>query len=102
MNTQRPPLSPEEEDLKTARRFFYAGFFCLPLLWLLSSVFHWSKLKSVNVHPDLKFYVYGSAIGAAVYIAALFAWVLYFQLNVATLESLQRLLIVSVTFDDGW
>ncbi|GBG34486.1 Gamma-secretase subunit PEN-2 [Hondaea fermentalgiana] len=103
MATQRRILTVEEEDLKTARRFFYGGFLALPLLWLLSATFFWGKLRRERVHPDLKFYVYGSALGAVVAIAGILAWVIYFQLNVAVSESLQRLLVVTVPLNgDDW
>ncbi|CAI9108907.1 OLC1v1008614C3 [Oldenlandia corymbosa var. corymbosa] len=69
-----------EDSIGQARKFFQFGFLLLPWLWAVNCFYFWpvlSKPASHN-HPQLRYYVVGSAIGFLVFSALLSSWAFTF------------------------
>lgn len=73
----------EEESLKQAQNFFRFGFILLPWLWAVNCLYFWPVLRksSAHSHPQLRYYVVGSAIGFLIFTALLSSWALTFALG---------------------
>uniref|UniRef100_A0A5S6QPK6 Gamma-secretase subunit PEN-2 n=1 Tax=Trichuris muris TaxID=70415 RepID=A0A5S6QPK6_TRIMR len=74
----------DDEKLFLCRRFFYGGFACLPLLWLVNSVWFFRQAfvrDSFENQPLLRLYVAGSMIGVVLWTIVLVAWISVFQLK---------------------
>ncbi|KAK6128380.1 hypothetical protein DH2020_037856 [Rehmannia glutinosa] len=79
------PLGLSHEDsLPYAQRFFKLGFLCLPFLWAVNCFYFWPVLRHPNSHhshPDLRRYLFGSAIGFLLFTAILSSWALTFGIG---------------------
>eukprot|EP00516_Mucochytrium_quahogii_P009977 CAMPEP_0203781462 /NCGR_PEP_ID=MMETSP0099_2-20121227/10257_1 /ASSEMBLY_ACC=CAM_ASM_000209 /TAXON_ID=96639 /ORGANISM=" , Strain NY0313808BC1" /LENGTH=89 /DNA_ID=CAMNT_0050682467 /DNA_START=280 /DNA_END=546 /DNA_ORIENTATION=+ len=82
------------DDLLVAKRYFYAGFCFLPLLWILNVCNFWGMSRNAGAPPELgtcKYhfdqdrrnagappelgtYVWGSLIGASIMVAIIAVW----------------------------
>lgn len=75
----------EEESLGQARIFFRFGFLLLPWLWAVNCLYFWPVLWKSSAHPhphpQLRYYVVGSAYGFLVFTALLSSWALTFALG---------------------
>lgn len=70
----------EAEKLKISRRYFIAGFFLLPFLWLVNGVWFFREafLKSGG-HPRLRRYVAFSLLGCLAWLVAVVTWTSVYQ-----------------------
>ncbi len=87
---------PYEDDLVTARRYFYAGFFALPLLWFFMAVHYYSLSRKRDAPKALRTYVNLAALGSMFFLAGTAVWVGYYQQNWDKLQSMYDLLVVRV------
>ncbi|KAL3528082.1 hypothetical protein ACH5RR_012738 [Cinchona calisaya] len=73
----------EEESIGQARKFFKFGFLLLPWLWAVNCFYFWPVLKmpTSHNHPQLRYYVVGSAIGFLVFTVLLSSWTLTFVIG---------------------
>ena len=69
----------DEEKATICRKYFLGGFFLLPLLWLVNSVWFFREAVKKNGNRSIRKYVAGSAIGSAIWIAVLVIWVSIYQ-----------------------
>lgn len=73
-----------EEKLKLCRKYFIGGFLALPFLWFVNVVWFY-KYAFINSpfpqQPEIKKYVIRSGVGASIWIMALVAWNVVFQIN---------------------
>ncbi|KOC63068.1 Gamma-secretase subunit pen-2 [Habropoda laboriosa] len=73
---------PNEKKLYLCKWYFRAGFILLPFVWAVNAIWF---AKEAFVTPQyeeqkqIKRYVIFSAVGAAIWSAALIAWVVTFQ-----------------------
>ena len=77
MNLER--VSPEEK-VKLCRKYFYVGFFALPVVWLVNAMWFF-KDAFINKDPPpmLRRYVIYSAIGSLAWIILMVSWISCYQ-----------------------
>uniref|UniRef100_A0A0A9VWP5 Gamma-secretase subunit PEN-2 n=1 Tax=Lygus hesperus TaxID=30085 RepID=A0A0A9VWP5_LYGHE len=71
-----------EDKLKLCRWYFKAGFFCLPFVWLINSIWFFKDafLKpEYDEQKSIRKLVIWSAIGALVWAIAVASWVTTYQ-----------------------
>jgi len=71
-----------DEKLTICRKYYIAGFFLLPLFWLVNFVWHYKdayKAEPFEEQPQFRRYVMRSGIGFVLWAILLFSWVFYFQ-----------------------
>mmetsp|Transcript_19586 Transcript_19586/g.32214 ORF Transcript_19586/g.32214 Transcript_19586/m.32214 type:complete len:98 (-) Transcript_19586:266-559(-) len=90
------------DDLLVAKRYFYAGFCFLPLLWILNVCNFWGMSRNAGAPPELGTYVWGSLIGASIMVAIIAVWVTLFQLNWETWSFGRDLLVVNIPTTIDW
>ncbi|XP_027073570.1 probable gamma-secretase subunit PEN-2 isoform X3 [Coffea arabica] len=73
----------QEESIGQARKFFKFGFLLLPWLWAVNCFYFWPVLRkpTSHSHPQLRYYVVGSAIGFVVFTVLLTSWALTFAIG---------------------
>ena len=70
----------DEEMLEICRKYFIGGFFILPFLWLVNSVWFFKEaFIRKDSNPKIRRYVGGSIIGTVVWTAVLIVWTVVFQ-----------------------
>ena len=70
----------DEEKLKLSRKYFYGGFFLLPFLWLVLSVWFFKEaFVKKNSSATIRRYVGGAMIGVLVWTTALVMWTCVYQ-----------------------
>ncbi|KAK6100901.1 gamma-secretase subunit pen-2, putative [Brugia malayi] len=88
----------DPEKVILCKRYFYIGFALLPLVWIVNAVWFFESAffdKPSQVQKTIKKYVLYSIIGASVWVLALIAWEIFFQLERAKgLEWTDRLSFV--------
>lgn len=75
---------PNEKKLELSRWYFRAGFAFLPFVWTINAVWFFNEAFRKPEYPEqrqIKRYVIYSAAGALLWLAALLAWVVTFQIN---------------------
>jgi hypothetical protein len=92
----RQPKGPYDDDLVTARRYFYAGFFALPLLWFFMAVHYYSLSRQRDAPKALRKYVNLAALGSMFFLAGTVAWVSFYQQNWDQKQSWYNLLVVNI------
>lgn len=73
---------PNEKKLYLCKWYFRGGFALLPFLWLVNAVWFAREAFVVPAYEEqsqIKKYVIFSAIGAAIWTAALTTWIIIFQ-----------------------
>ena len=69
-------------DIETARRMWLGGLFLLlPFLWIVNLCYFRARLCDPAAPPQLTLYLRRSALGAALYTAALLAWIITWQVR---------------------
>lgn len=84
---RRPPPNwrtniKADEKLNICRKYYIAGFFFLPLFWLVNFVWHYHdayKAEPFDEQPQFRRYVTRSGIGFVFWSVLLIGWVFYFQ-----------------------
>lgn len=69
----------DEEKVAICRRYFWGGFFFLPLLWIVNSVWFFRLAIKKNGNHMIRKYVAGSVVGAIVWIAVIIVWTSIYQ-----------------------
>ena len=69
----------EEEKVKISRKYFVGGFFLLPLLWLVNSVWFFKEAFKKNGNRLIRKYVAGSMLGTVIWIGIVVIWVTVYQ-----------------------
>ena len=69
----------EEEKVAISRKYFVGGFFCLPLLWAVNSVWFFKQAFRKNGNQLIRRYVVGSMLGTVVWIAIAVLWISVYQ-----------------------
>jgi presenilin enhancer 2 len=75
---------PNERKLYLCRWYFKGGFLFLPFLWAINAVWFFKdafKAPAFEEQPQIRKYVIRSGIGAVVWIVAVVAWAIVFQIN---------------------
>jgi len=70
------------EKLAICRIYYFAGFFLLPLFWLVNFVWHYEdayRVEPFEEQPQFKRYVLRSGIGFIFWTVLFIGWVFYFQ-----------------------
>ncbi|KAJ7522499.1 hypothetical protein O6H91_18G014500 [Diphasiastrum complanatum] len=77
------PLGVQQQQaLKLARAFFYAGFFLLPWLWFVNCFYFWPILRHRRyLDPVVRPYVLWSGVGFMIYSTLLLSWALTFSMG---------------------
>lgn len=73
-----------EEKLDLCRKYYLGGFFLLPFLWIVNSIWFFQEafLKSqYDQQRQIRTYVIRSILGSLVWIAVIVTWVVIFQLK---------------------
>jgi len=80
MNLER---ATPEEKVKLCKKYFYVGFFALPVVWFVNAVWFFREafIKKDNP-PVLKKYVIFSAIGFLI-------WAIFFSIWISVYQSLR-------------
>jgi hypothetical protein len=92
----QPRKGPYDDDLVTARRYFYAGFLALPLLWFFMAVHYYSLSRKRDAPKSLRTYVNLAALGSLLFLAATVAWVTYFVQHWDKKQALYDLMVVQL------
>lgn len=74
----------DEDKVVLCKKYYWAGFFFLPFLWLINSVWFFNEAfrkPAYTEQPMIKSYVIRSMIGSILWTVAIVAWVTVFQLN---------------------
>ncbi|GLT81565.1 hypothetical protein SLE2022_000100 [Rubroshorea leprosula] len=71
----------EDESVTYARRFYKFGYALLPWLWAINCFYFWPVLRNSRSFPRLRPYVFGSAVGFAVFSTLLLSWALTFAIG---------------------
>jgi len=84
MDLSSPKLS-DADRLSLCRKYFFAGFACLPFVWFVNAVWFSNQafLRS-PAFPEQKAirkYVVASGVGSLVWLAALLAWFITYVRN---------------------
>ena len=70
----------DEDKLKISRKYFIIGFFLLPMVWLMNSVWFFREaFCKKTASPRLRRYVAGSMVGFLVWLAVFIVWVSVYQ-----------------------
>ncbi|ORX92856.1 hypothetical protein K493DRAFT_316337 [Basidiobolus meristosporus CBS 931.73] len=69
------------EIVSISRKMFYGGFAFLPWLWLVNFIYFRPAINRADMNPVLRKYVYGSLVGASVWLAILVAWLSVFLIH---------------------
>lgn len=69
----------EEEKIAISRKYFVGGFFFLPLLWIVNSVWFFKEAFKKNGNQLIRRYVMGSILGTTIWIAIVVLWTSIFQ-----------------------
>ncbi|GFR87949.1 gamma-secretase subunit PEN-2 [Elysia marginata] len=72
------------EKLVMCRRYYLAGFFALPFLWIVNSVWFFQEAfrkPQYTEQAEIKTYVIRSFIGSVIWLAIVIVWVTIFQLK---------------------
>lgn len=70
------------EKLNICRKYYIAGFFLLPLFWLVNFIWHYNdayQAEPFEEQPQFRRYVLRSGIGFVSWTVVLLAWVICFQ-----------------------
>ncbi|KAK3779315.1 hypothetical protein RRG08_031606 [Elysia crispata] len=70
------------EKLAMCRKYFFAGFFVLPFLWVVNSVWFFKEAfrkPHYTEQADIRSYVIRSMIGAVIWLAIIITWVIFYQ-----------------------
>ncbi|KAK6963457.1 gamma-secretase subunit PEN-2 [Biomphalaria glabrata] len=73
-----------EDKLILCRKYYLAGFFLLPFLWLVNAIWFFKEAfqkPHYAEQSEIRTYVTRSIIGSAIWLAAIITWVIIFQLN---------------------
>ena len=70
---------PDEEKTKICRKYFIAGFFLLPFVWLINLIWFSREALKKNGSADIRRYVAGSFLGFVVWVAVLAVWISVYQ-----------------------
>lgn len=65
----------EEERIVICRKYFVGGFFFLPFLWLVNSIWFFKAAFKKNGNHVLRKYVAGSMLGFIVWLAVITTWI---------------------------
>lgn len=71
-----------DEKLSICRKYYLAGFFLLPLFWLVNFVWHYEdayRAEPFEEQPQFKHYVLRSGIGFVFWAILFISWIFYFQ-----------------------
>ncbi|KRX82009.1 Gamma-secretase subunit pen-2 [Trichinella sp. T6] len=71
----------EEEKVKLCKDYFFIGCFCLPMIWLVNSVWFYRMAfssRKFNGKTTMRKYVTFSFAGFLFWTAWLLAWIIYF------------------------
>lgn len=87
VHRHRPPLNwrtamKMDEKLNICRIYYIAGFFLLPIFWLVNFVWHYNDAflaEPFEEQPQFKRYVLRSGIGFIFWSVLIIGWVFYFQ-----------------------
>eukprot|EP00053_Salpingoeca_punica_P001893 m.35379 g.35379 ORF g.35379 m.35379 type:complete len:99 (+) comp11275_c0_seq1:103-399(+) len=71
----------EETKLYICRRYFQGGFFCLPFLWFVNSVWFCREAFKQDANPEIRKYVILSFIGAVIWAVGIGIWASAYQNN---------------------
>jgi len=80
----------DDQKLDLCRKYFYIGFFCLPFLWVVNSVWFFRLAFGKEEFPNrkpIRQYVIYSMVGASVWTVAIVSWITTFQLKRADWEA---------------
>jgi len=70
-----------DEKVKLCRKYFYVGFFALPVVWLVNAVwFFRDAFIKKDPPPMLRRYVIYSTIGSLVWIILMVTWITCYQI----------------------
>ena len=73
----------DEEKLGLCKRYFFAGFLCLPFMWFVNAIWFSKQAFVRNPFPQqhqIRTYVIMSGIGSLVWFVALLSWlIIYIQ-----------------------
>ena len=70
----------DEEKLQICRKYFIGGFFCLPFLWLVNSLWFFREaFLTKNANPMLRRYVGVSIVGTIIWTGVVILWTSVFQ-----------------------
>ncbi|XP_005111898.2 gamma-secretase subunit PEN-2 [Aplysia californica] len=73
-----------EEKLVLCRKYYHAGFFILPFLWLVNFVWFFNEAFRKPLYTEqsqIRSYVIRSMVGTILWLAVIITWVVIFQLN---------------------
>ncbi|BFZ25482.1 hypothetical protein BsWGS_28521 [Bradybaena similaris] len=76
-----------EEKLVLCRKYYLAGFFILPFLWFVNSIWFFSEAFWKPPYAEqktIRSYVIWSIVGTLVWMAIIITWVVVFQVNRAS------------------
>ena len=65
-------------DVRTAKLYFYAGFFLLPFVWLVNWFYFRKVLQYPETDADIKYYARTSLTFFFVFLAAWVTWIILF------------------------
>jgi presenilin enhancer 2 len=71
-----------EDKLDLCRKYFYGGFFLLPFLWLVNSIWFFRDAflaEAFDEQKRIRSYVVRSMIGTSIWTAIIATWVTIFQ-----------------------
>ena len=69
----------EDEKIAISRKYFIGGFFFLPLLWIVNTVWFFKEAVKKNGNQLIRRYVAGSMVGGLVWIAVFIVWISIYQ-----------------------
>lgn len=71
---------PDEDKVKLCRKYFILGFYMLPCIWLINSVWFFKEaFFKKNANPKIRRYVGGSIIGFLVWVMVVVIWTSVYQ-----------------------
>ncbi|OAO14448.1 trafficking protein particle complex subunit 1 [Blastocystis sp. ATCC 50177/Nand II] len=78
--SEKPLRDVTADELKYARIYYIAGFFCLPMVWMLV-VMNWWRFRKSNTENGKKMrtYVMRSLVGCVIWAVALVIWCVVYQ-----------------------
>ena len=74
----------EEEKVAICRKYFVGGFFFLPFLWLVNTVWFLKDAVKKNGNQMIRRYVAGSVLGTVVWIGVIVLWTSVYQITRAS------------------
>ena len=69
----------DDEKVAICRKYFIGGFFFLPFLWVINSVWFFKQAIKKNGNQMIRRYVAGSILGTIVWIAVIVTWTSIYQ-----------------------